>query len=276
MGRESSSAAPPAVHAQSVITTTTVLVESTTPPARTPTHAREDPTAVPPAPVAVEQRQALVVALAGVELPGAPVDPAPAADPGTTVLHPVREVVVFTEPGGPALARLPVRQVLAPTWVPVVDRRPGWALVLLPGRPHPGGAAPVGWVHLDGDVVLDEVDRRIVIDRGTLTVSVVADLARVSTSSPAAPATAPTSGVRSFVAVGATGTEGLPWLVGVLWPLVASPTRICTGPLGGIGVPGLPETSPLGTSTADGCVDTPPSLRHALRTVPAGAPVIIR
>ncbi|WP_143532342.1 hypothetical protein [Saccharothrix sp. ALI-22-I] len=250
---------------------------TSTPPAtraRTPSPVAQSPAGVQPVVPDTQQQAALPPAIVGLEVPGALVDPAPTADPGTTVLHPVREAVVYREPGGPAFARLPATQVFAPTWVPVVERRPGWALVLLPARPHADGAAAAGWVHLDQGVELAEVDRRVVIDRAAGSVAVLADVGRVRLSSTTTPP--PAGGaVRTFVAIGAA-REDTSWLLTLLWPLVVPAGRLCSSPVGGIGVPGLPDTSPLGPRTSGGCVDVPEPLRDALRTVPAGAPVLLR
>ncbi|CAL9677614.1 hypothetical protein SUDANB95_07940 (plasmid) [Actinosynnema sp. ALI-1.44] len=250
-----------------------------------PVHRRnraagvEDPAAVAPRPTSAEEIARLPVALVGSVIPDAPADPAPTAAPGTTVLHPVGETVVYVEPGGAAVARLPVTQVFTPTWVPVVDRRPGWVLVLLPSKPRPDGVAAAGWVHLSPQVELAEVDRRIEVDRATRTmaVSVLVELGATITSGSLTAAASPAAatGVRTFVVIGPDRTE-LPWLLGVLWPFMVSEQRLCTAPLAGITVPGLPADSPLGTPDQGGCVDTPRHLREALRAVPAGTPVVLR
>lgn len=75
------------------------------------------------------------------------------ADPGSEstgeVLHPKRDLVVYTEANGKPVAKLPTRQIGSPTWVPVVAKRGEWAQVLLPSRPN--GSA--GWIHATGDAV---------------------------------------------------------------------------------------------------------------------------
>lgn len=252
--------------------------------ARTPVAAQEDPSAVAPRVPSAQEMSRLPKAVIGAVLEAAPVDLAPAVTPGTTVLHPTQDTAVYVEPGGSAFAVLPSRQVLTPTWVPVVDRRPGWVLVMLPTRPHPGGAAAVGWIYLQPTVELAEGDRRVEVDTATGRVSVLAELGGVTTYSPlgaARPAgtvaqTAPATGRRSFVAIGGQPATETSWLLRMLWPFAIDTSRVCTGSFTTVSVPGLPASSPLGSLDPAGCVPTPPALHSALTQVPAGAAVLLR
>lgn len=261
----------------------TVTVTATPAPPmrdRLPGAAQLDAAAVAPRAMSDAELAALPRAAVGEALAGAPVDPAPGADPGTVVLHPTVDTPVYAEPGGCAFAVLPPRQLLTPTWTPVLERRPGWALVMLPSRPHPNGAAAVGWIHLRPKVELAHGDRRIEIDTATGKVTVLAELGHGTTAAspltgtPASVAVAARTGGRSFVAAGQV--DALPWLLQVLWPFHLDADRLCTGPIGGITVPGLPAASPLGQVDAAGCVPTPPGVRDALREVPAGTAVLLR
>lgn len=248
-----------------------------------PVPAQEDPAAVAPRVPSAQELSRLPKAVVGEVVDSAPADPAPAVTPGTTVLHPTKDTAVYAEPGGCAFAALPPRQVLAPTWVPVVDRRPGWALVMLPTHAHPGGAAAVGWIHLRPTVELADGDRRVDIDTSTGRVSVLAELGGVtlpSTLGTAQPAgavapSAPAAGRRSFVAIGGQAAE-TSWLLQLLWPFPIDTGRVCTGAFSAVSVPGLPASSPLGSLDAAGCVPAPPALRSALAQVPAGAVVLLR
>lgn len=245
--------------------------------------AQEDPSAIAPRVLSALELGRLPKAVVGAVVDSAPVDPAPAVTPGTTVLHPTQDTALYAEPGGCAFAVLPSRQVLMPTWVPVIDRRPGWALVMLPTRPHAGGAAAVGWIHLQPAVQLAESDRRVEVDTTTGRVSVLAELGGVTTYSPlgaARPAgtvaqTAPATGRRSFVAIGGQAAE-TSWLLQLLWPFAIDTSRVCTGTVTAVSVPGLPASSPLGSLDATGCVPAPPTLHSALTQVPAGAAVLLR
>lgn len=247
---------------------------------RIPVATQQDPAEVAPRAINEAEMAALPRAAVGVTLAGAPADPAPGADPGTVVLHPTDDTAVYAEPGGCAFAVLPPQQVLTPTWTPVLERRPGWALVMLPSRPHPTGAAAVGWIHLRPQVELAHGDRRIEINTVTGKVTVLAELghgaaaASTLTGTPASVAAPARAGGRSFVAAGGQA-DALPWLLRVLWPFHLDIDRLCTGPIGGITVPGLPTVSALGQVDATGCVPAPPGVRDALHDVPAGTAVLL-
>lgn len=248
---------------------------------RMPAAAQLDAAAVAPRAISEAEMAALPRAVVGMTLSGALADPAPGSDPGTVVLHPTVDTAVYAEPGGCAFAVLPPRQVLTPTWTPVLERRPGWALVMLPSRPHPTGAAAVGWIHLRPQVELAHGDRRVEIDTATGKVTVLAELGHatatpsVLTGTPASVAASVRTGGRSFVAAGGQA-DALPWLLRVLWPFRLDADRLCTGPIGGITVPGLPAASPLGRIDPTGCIPVPPGVRDALRDVPAGTAVLLR
>jgi hypothetical protein len=248
---------------------------------RIPVAAQEDPAAVAPQAVGGRALAALPAAVVGAVVPEVLRDPSPGAEPGAVVLHPTDEVAVYAEPGGPPVAKLPPWQLLSPTWVPVIDRRPGWALALLPARPHSGGAAAAGWIYLNPTVQLADAGFRIELNAATGTVTVLAELGRTEPerSVLGRPAsghpTAGRFGARTFVAVG-TSVDGVPWFLLALLPIAVDANRLCTGPLSGISVPGLPSTSALGSLDASGCVPVPPALCQALANVPAGTAVVVR
>jgi hypothetical protein len=247
---------------------------------RKPVAAQQDPAAIAPRTPGDHELAQLPRAVIGEVIPAAPTDPGPGNTPGTTVVHPTRDVAVYAEPGGCAVAVLPPRQVLTATWVPVLDRTPGWVQVMLPVRPHPGGTAAVGWIHLNPDVEVTEREHRIDIDTTNGRVSVLTEVAHAAATVPVAdqqirPPTGPAGGGhRSFVAV--TGQFDLaPWLPRLL-PLAADTSRVCTEAWTTVSVPGLPATTPLGTLDHDGCVPAPAPLRAALTQVPVGTVVILR
>lgn len=248
-----------------------------------PITAQEDPSAIAPRVPSAQELAGLPKAVIGAAMKAAPVDPAPSVTPGSTVLHPTQDVPVYSEPGGCAFAVLPARQVVAPTWVPVVERRPGWVLVLLPTRPQPASAAPVGWIHLHPAVELAESDRRVEVDVTTGRVSVLAVLGGTTTYGPLGatrPAgtvsqAVPATGTRSFVAIGGQTAE-LPWPLRLVWPFVVDTGRVCTGTFSAVSIPGMPAVSPLGSLDGDGCVPAPPALHSALAQVPSGTPVLLR
>ena len=259
--------------AASATSTTSAPPTSATSTTPTPSQAKEDPEAIPPRRPTPEQLFELPVATVGAVLGAAVPDPAPATDPGTAVLHPVEETVVYTEPGGHAVARLPSTQFAAPTWVPLIDRRPGWAMVLLPGNPLPDGASPAGWIHLDANVELTTVGHRIHIDRANGTAAVLTELGRITLAQTGTPA-APPTGRRTFVAVSATTTPR--GLIRWWWPALVTGKQICTTRTAAISIPNLPAQSPLGQLDDRGCLTTPADLQDLLREVPAGAVVLLR
>lgn len=277
--REQNTADAPAGQAGADVAASTVVTVAATTATSTPTRAQADPTAVAPQAVSPQQLAALPVALVGTSPGQAIADPAPWAKPGTTVLHPIRNTVVYAEPGGPPVAVLPAYQLLAPTWVPVVARRPGWALVLLPTRPHADGAAAAGWIHLQPQVQLVDADHRVEIDTVTAQVAVLAELAHTEPTSAVAQAALDAGtaapGRRSFVAIG-NRTPHTHWLLRLVWPFAVDRGRLCSGPLGGVSVPGLPARSGLGATDGTGCVTTPQAVRDALAEVPAGTVVLLR
>jgi hypothetical protein len=76
--------------------------------------------------------------------PTAPQDPAPFKPETGIVIHPTRTRVSYARPGGPAVGALPTTELGSPTWVPVVQSRPGWDRILLPTRPN----RSTGWIYL--------------------------------------------------------------------------------------------------------------------------------
>jgi hypothetical protein len=116
---------------------------------------------VPATPVSDAELARLPAATTFTTLPQAPLDPAPQQPPTGQVLHPLRTVPLYTAPGAPAFAALPITQLVSDTWVTVIAEQPGWALVLLPSRPN----GTTGWVVVDEHVTVASTPYRIVVDR---------------------------------------------------------------------------------------------------------------
>ena len=102
----------------------------------------------PVTPVAVSAAQVarLPLATTFARLRGAPQDSEPFEPVDGVVSHPTAPQVVYAHPGGPPVAVLPTTELGSPTWVPVVQKEPGWARVLLPSRPN----RSTGWIYVDG------------------------------------------------------------------------------------------------------------------------------
>ncbi|HWO67477.1 MAG TPA: hypothetical protein VNO31_46335 [Umezawaea sp.] len=232
--------------------------------------ATEDPAGVSPVRPTPEQMATLPLAGLVDPLPSAPVDPAPTAPMGGDILHPVETTAVYTAPGGPAIVRLPVTLLGADTWVPVIDRQPGWAMVLLPAAVPDDMPSPAGWIHLTPAVEFGRVDRHIRIDGRSGTVSVVAALGEAS------PAAAPAAdrGRRTFVVL-APSARPRYWPASVWWPIVVRAERLCPQAWGGTVIPGLRWGSLPGRLDPTGCLPVPAPARSVLQELSASTAVLV-
>ena len=262
---------PPAAK-QSTAAPSSAAAEPSVTPVEVP--ATEDPTAIYPVQLSAEQVTALPQTGVTDPLPGAPADPAPTAGPGGEVLHPVDTTVAYSEPGGPAFGRLPVTLLGADTWVPVIDRRPGWAMVLLPGAVPDGQPSPAGWIHLTSTVLLGHVDLHLRIDSHSGTVSLVGTL---DEADPGGAGAAPDAeeGRRTFVALSPAGRPKI-WPASVWWPLVVRVDRLCPAVWGGLVIPGLRWGTLINRLDPTGCLPIPTPTRSILRDLPAGTVVFVR
>ncbi|WNV83175.1 hypothetical protein [Umezawaea sp. Da 62-37] len=264
-------ATPTPVENQTIPTVSGEPAVPTEIPAEVP--ATEDSTGVAPALLTAEQVAALPLAGLRDPISGAPVDPAPNAGPGGDALHPVQTTTVYSDPGGPGLVRLPVTVLGADTWVPVIDRRPGWAMVLLASAVPDDEPSPAGWVHLTATVQLRHLDQYIRIDGRSGTVSIVAALDD-DNPGPADEDPGP-GGRRTFMAL-SVAKRPTGWPAAVWWPLLVRAERLCPALSGGIVIPGLQGDSLRGRLDATGCLAVPPALRPILHDLPAGTVVLVR
>ena len=205
--------------------------------------------------------------------PAAPPDPAPFAPETGIVLHPAAARVVYTRPGGPPVAALPATELGSPTWVPVVQSRPGWDRVLLPARPN----RSTGWIYLGGGelqtayspyrVQISLATRRLtVLDAGhSLGSWTVADGA----------AGTPTPTGRTFLL--ALLAPRQPAYSPLILPLGAHSDTLTTygGGPGTVGLHGWPDPAVFGHAVSHGCVRVPPAALRALSRIPLGSPVMI-
>ena len=205
--------------------------------------------------------------------PAAPADPAPFAPETGIVLHPAAARVVYTRPGGPPVAALPTTELGSPTWVPVVQSRPGWDRVLLPARPN----RSTGWIYLGGGelqtayspyrIQISLATRRLtVLDAGhSLGSWTVADGA----------AGTPTPTGRTFLL--ALLAPRQPAYSPLILPLGAHSDTLTTygGGPGTVGLHGWPDPAVFGHAVSHGCVRVPPAALRALSRIPLGSPVMI-
>jgi lipoprotein-anchoring transpeptidase ErfK/SrfK len=200
-----------------------------------------------------------------------PKDSAPSAKSDGTVVHPNDTVPVSTKPGAPAVAELPSTQLKGPTWVPVVESRPGWRRVLLPSRPN----GVTGWIPDSGlkaarsssAIEVDLGDRKLTLLRGgrpagTWPVAV------------GAPKT-PTPAGRTFLL--ASLAPAKPTYSPLILPVGAHSATLDTfgGGPGTVAFHGWPSKSVFGKAVTHGCVRVPADALKQLSKVPLGTPVTI-
>ena len=206
-------------------------------------------------------------------MPAAPPDPSPFAPETGIVVHPDATRVVYTRPGGPPVAALPVTELGSPTWVPVVQSQAGWDRVLLPARPN----RSTGWIYLGGGglqtayspylVQITLSNRRLTILDGGRSLGswTVAD----------GVAGTPTPTGRTFLLASLAPTH--PTYSPLILPLGTHSDTLTTygGGPGTVGLHGWPDSSVFGQATSHGCVRVPPAALRALSRVPLGSPVMI-
>ena len=237
-----------------------------------PTHAVTAPP-VQPMSVSAAQMARLPSATTYGTTPAAPPDPAPFAPETGIVLHPAAARVVYTRPGGPPVAALPATELGSPTWVPVVQSRPGWDRVLLPARPN----RSTGWIYLGGGelqtayspyrIQISLAARRLtVLDAGhSLGSWTVADGA----------AGTPTPTGRTFLL--ALLAPRQPAYSPLILPLGAHSDTLTTygGGPGTVGLHGWPDPAVFGHAVSHGCVRVPAAALRVLSQIPLGSPVMI-
>ena len=241
---------------------------SSSPPASPPAW-RYDPVAVPP--VSAGQLAALPEATTDTTIPAAPVDTDRAAGTDGAVVHNHTTVAVYDAPGGTAFARLPPTQAGSATWLPVIDRQPGWVRVLLPNRPN--GAT--GWL----DATRMELARTAYEIRANVTAR------RITLWHDGQPAgqwpiavgaaSTPTPTGRTFVL--ASITDPAQPYSPVILPLGTHSTTLATYH-GGPATTALhtwPDDTVYGHAVSNGCLRIPPDALTALRRIPLGTLVRI-
>ncbi|MBY8853133.1 L,D-transpeptidase, partial [Saccharothrix sp. MB29] len=130
-------------------------------------------------PVSEERLALLPQADTFTEVVGAPRDPSLDQLPDGMVAHPTRTIAAYVSPGGEPVAAVPSTQPLGiepartrvATWLPVLERRPGWILVALPSRPNNS----VAWLHLGPETTLATIPYLITVDRATFTMALHRD-----------------------------------------------------------------------------------------------------
>ncbi|WP_246258320.1 L,D-transpeptidase family protein [Amycolatopsis anabasis] len=206
-------------------------------------------------------------------VPDAPTDQGRDQVPSGRLVHPVSPVPAYREPGGPAIAAVPVQQVGSDTWLPVIAEQPGWYQVMLPARPN-GATA---WIADDLAVETAHTPYRIVIDRAAFRLQLFREGTQVGiwTVGIGKP-TAPTPEGRTFLL--ASIRDSHQRYSPVILPLGTHSATYETygGGPGTTGIHGWPTPDVFGHPSSDGCIRIPANALQILSTdVPIGTPVLI-
>jgi lipoprotein-anchoring transpeptidase ErfK/SrfK len=188
-----------------------------------------------------------------------------------TVVTVDETVAAFARPGGPAVARIPKTQLGLETWLPVLERAPGWSRVRLPSRPN-GATA---WVP-DGRLRAAHTTWAVRVDLGSERLTVTHDGAAVGSW-----------------AIG-HGMLDTPTPVGETFLLASftdrnqsySPVIFATGSHsdtldgygggpGTVAVHGWPTRSGRLGAVSHGCVRVPAAALEQFRKLPLGTPISI-
>ncbi|MEO3810859.1 L,D-transpeptidase family protein [Sphaerisporangium sp. B11E5] len=228
---------------------------------------------IAPVPVTKKQLAALPKATTFARLKDAEKDQTPHASATGQIIHPKHTKVVYTTPGGPPLAVLPTTQLDNPTWLPVLETRPGWTRVLLPTRPN--GAT--GWLHTaDNSTKQTTNPYEVRVDLSDRRLTLMKD-AKPTGSWPVAvgaPAT-PTPTGRTFLLASLAPPEVT--YSPLILPLGAHSDVLQTyeGGPGTIGIHGWPDPSVFGKALSHGCIRLPAQALTTLSHLPLGTTVLV-
>ncbi|TDC36835.1 murein L,D-transpeptidase, partial [Actinomadura sp. KC345] len=162
-------------------------------------------------------------------------------------------------------------QLKGPTWVPVVESRPGWRRVLLPSRPN----GVTGWIP-DSGLKTARSTHVIKVDLGERTMTLLDSGRPKGTWKVAigAPKT-PTPTGRTFML--ASLAPAKPTYSPLILPVGAHSATLDTfgGGPGTVAFHGWPTKSVFGKAVTHGCVRVPEDALRRLAKVPLGSPVHI-
>ncbi|GAA4259789.1 hypothetical protein GCM10022255_085820 [Dactylosporangium darangshiense] len=246
-------------------------------PSATGPAAQTSAPATPTAPASPSQYPAVPVVPAAVlhdlpaattdtTIPGAPLDTDLQAGTDGAVVHNHSTVAVFDRPGGRPVATLPPVQAGSPTWLPVIDREPGWFRVLLPSRPNHA----TGWLGATGlGVARTPYQIRVSIHGTRLQLHRDGALIGQWTVAVGARAT-PTPTGRTFLL--ASVVDDSQRMSPLILPLgIHSPTLTTYhGGPATTAIHSWPSSDVYGKHVSNGCIRVPLDALHALATVPLG------
>jgi lipoprotein-anchoring transpeptidase ErfK/SrfK len=205
--------------------------------------------------------------------PAAPQDPTPFARETGIVVHPATTRVIYARPGGPAVAVLPATELGSPTWVPVVQSRPGWDRILLPTRPD----RSTGWIYVGGGGLRTAyTPYQIDINLAAYRLTILDAGRRLGTWTVAdgAPGT-PTPAGRTFLLASLVPPH--PTYSPLILPLGTHSDTLTTfgGGPGTVALHGWPDPAVFGHAVSHGCIRVPAAALRALSQIPLGSPVMI-
>jgi hypothetical protein len=204
---------------------------------------------------------------------GLPEDPDLSADNnGGTVVHPTAALPVSATPGGPPVAILPATQLGGPTWVPVVETKPGWQRVLLPSKPN----HTAGWIADGGKLQTAHSSYVVKVDTSTRRLTLLKSGRKLGAWTVAVGAgKTPTPTGRTFLLASLAPAKAT--YSPLILPVGAHSQTLDTfgGGPGTVAFHGWPESSVFGKAVTHGCVRVPSAALTQLSKVPLGTPVLI-
>lgn len=239
-------------------------VQTSTPSAPAASPGPSQYAVVPVIPAAV--LQSLPEATTDTTVAAAPLDPDQHAGTDGAVVHNQTALPVFAHPGGPPIARLPATQAGSPTWLPVIDRRPGWFQVLLPSRPNHA----TGWLQAAAmQVARSPYQIRVSVHQTKLQLHRDGVLVGQWTVAVGAPAT-PTPTGRTFLL--ASVIDDSQRMSPLILPLGTHSPTLTTyhGGPATTAIHSWPSSDVYGKHVSNGCVRVPLDALHALAAVPLG------
>jgi lipoprotein-anchoring transpeptidase ErfK/SrfK len=206
-------------------------------------------------------------------LQGLPQDQEPFGKATGTVIRPKAPLPVSALPGGAAVAALPDKQLGGPTWVPVVESKPGWHRVLLPSRPN----RVTGWIPDAADKVETARSSHLVkVDVGDRRLTLFEKGRKVGAWSVAVgEGKTPTPTGRTFML--ALLKPSKPTYSPLILPVGAHSETLETfgGGPGTVAFHGWPSKDVFGKAVTHGCVRVPADALARLSKAPLGTPVDI-